>query len=119
MSEATDRIARLPWVTRLDASQRCDGYRYSSMSGRALRDPALRETYRCKAPARWTFRALKRGYLPAQDGTYCWHHLFSCGLQHDETEDARTVRGLARLRALDNWNSELAGSAARLAQEES
>jgi hypothetical protein len=101
MSERTDLIARLPWVTRLESTQDCDGYRYSAMSFKAFRDPVLREKYKCKAPARWRFRALKQRdprLAQAQDGTYCWRHLFSLGLQHDMAEEARTTRGLEKLR---------------------
>jgi hypothetical protein len=100
MSERTDLIARLPWVTRLERTQPCDGYRYTHMPGKALygNDPELLAKYKCKAPARWRFRALKRGPIPAHDGTYCWRHLFALGLQHDLAEEARTSRKLAQLR---------------------
>jgi hypothetical protein len=101
MSALTDRIARLPYVTRLDATQECDGYRYSAMSFKARRDPVLRATYRCKAPARWRFRALRArrpDLPPASDGTYCWHHLFSLGLYHDMAEEERYLRAMSASR---------------------
>lgn len=99
MSERTELIARLPWVTRLDRTQDCDGYRYSSMSFKALRDPVLKAKYKCRVPARWRFRALRRNPMPARDGVYCWSHLWSRGLQHDMAEYARTMRELAELHA--------------------
>ena len=119
MSELAGLVARLPYVTRLDETQACDGYRWSSMSRKALADSFLMSRYKCKARARWQFRALRlsvRSPYPAADGVYCWHHLFSCGLQHDDAEDRRYRRALARLKAADEWNAQLAGAAARLAR---
>jgi hypothetical protein len=90
-------VSRLPWVTRLKKTQRCDGYRWHSMSFKALRDPALKEKYRCKNPARWRFRALARGEFRAASGVYCWSHL-ACQMDH-MNEMARTRRKLGELRA--------------------
>lgn len=116
MSARTDLVARLPWVTRLDQRQACDGYRWSSMSFRARRDPELMAKYKCKVPARWKFRALKRNPMPAQDGTYCWSHLWAEGLQHDMAEEDRTRRGLARMVSVDEWNALITSSPGRLAR---
>jgi hypothetical protein len=105
VSKRTDLVARLPWVTRLEETTSCDGYRWSAMSFRARRDPELMAKYKCRAPARWKFRALKRNLMFSQDGTYCWSHLWAMGLQHDMTEEARTWRGLARMVSVDEWNA--------------
>lgn len=102
MSALTGLVARLPYVTRLDETRPCDSYRWSSMSFKAFSDPFLMSRYKCKARARWRFRALrpsKRNPFPAADGTYCWHHLFSAGLQHDLAEEARYRKAMDRLRA--------------------
>ena len=105
MSARTDLVARLPWVTRLKQTQDCDGYRWSSMSWKARCTPELMATYKCKVPARWKFRALKRNPMPATDGTYCWSHLWAMGLQHDMAEQERTFRGLAKMASVDEWNA--------------
>jgi hypothetical protein len=76
MNTVTDLYARLPWVTRLDETKPCDGYRWNHMPGKALRDPALFAKYRCKNRARWQFRALRtRASAWPRDGIYCWPHL--------------------------------------------
>jgi hypothetical protein len=84
---------------------------------KALHGPEAMARFKCRARARWQFRALGRGYAPARDGTYCWHHLFSLGLYHGTDEEARTRRGLAKLRAVDDGNAEPAGAAQRLANQ--
>jgi len=119
MSAHTEYVARLPWVTRLEQTQDCDGYRYAHMPLKAVGDPAARAKYKCRARARWQFRALapsRRNPAPAQSGTYCWSHLWSLGLQHGMTEHVRTQRGLARIASLDEWNATIAGSPGRLAR---
>ena len=116
MSARTDLVARLPWVTRLERTQPCDGYRWSSMSWKARCDPELMAKYKCKVPARWRFRALKRNPLPARDGTYCWSHLWAMGLQHDMAEQARTQRGLAKMVSVDEWDALLSASSGRVAR---
>jgi hypothetical protein len=101
VSERTDLIARLPYVTRLDETQDCDGYRWSHMSFKALRDPDLMAKYKCQARARWRFRAMKKSAanpFPAEDGIFCWHHLFSLGLFRGMAEEARFRRAMERLR---------------------
>jgi hypothetical protein len=102
VSAATDRVARLPWVTRLEKTQSCDGYRWSHMPLKALYKmgdkppvPGLKEKYRCKNRARWKFRALRNS--SAKSGVYCWSHLISCGLRGDMAEDARTTKALEEM----------------------
>ena len=90
MSATTDLVARLPYVTRLDATQDCDGYRWSHMPLKALADMDIM--------ARWQFRALPQPDQAA-NGTYCWHHLFSLGLWSNPAEEDRYRKALARLRA--------------------
>jgi hypothetical protein len=86
------------------------------MPHKALRDPAVKAKYKCRARARWQFRADKRAELPASDGTYCWSHLWSLGLQHSMAEQARTKRGLAKIVSLDEWNALLSASSGRVAR---
>jgi hypothetical protein len=101
MSARTELVARLPWVTRLEQTTDCDGYRYAHMPFKAFRDPEIMAKYKCKVRARWQFRALKRGATPARDGTYCWSHLWALGLYHGLDEEARTRRGLDKLKRND------------------
>lgn len=96
MSSRTDLIARLPWVTRLEQTQDCDGYRWSHMPGKALRDRALFDRYRCKARARWMFRGLRGTGLDADDGVFCWQHLL-VQLRSSPAETERAERELGRL----------------------
>lgn len=117
MSELTERVARLPWVTRLDETRDCDSYRWNHMPLKALHDPAVAAKWKCRARARWQFRALpakRSADLAATSGTYCWSHLMV--QLHHMNEEGRTRRKLGELRALDGWNKMLLGSAARLAQ---
>jgi hypothetical protein len=119
MTTRMDYVARLPWVTRLAATQDCDGYRWAHMPGKALRDPAVMATYKCRARARWRFRALpesRRNPYPADDGTYCWSHLWSLGLQRSMAEQERTKRGLAKVVSVDEWNGLRSVPAGRLAE---
>ena len=95
MSRAAERVARLPWVTRLEKTQPCDGYRYSHMPGYARGNQAVMDRYKCKNHARWKFRSLKKS--SAKDGVYCWPHLISCGLRGDMLEDSRTDKALERM----------------------
>jgi hypothetical protein len=119
MTTRADYVARLPWVTRLEQTQDCDGYRWGHMPGKALRDPEIKAQYKCRNRARWRFRAMKPSSwnpVPASDGTYCWPHLWSLGLQYGMAEDARTKRGLAEIVTVSEWNSLLAGSPGKVAQ---
>jgi len=96
MGTTADLYARLPWVTRLDETQPCDGVRYGHMPFKALGDPALFATYKCKNRARWGFTALRGTGLDAEDGVYCWQHLI-CATRTLAEQD-RTRQELARLR---------------------
>lgn len=116
MSKRMDFVARLPWVTRLEQTQDCDGYRWAHMPHKALRDPVIMAKYKCRARARWQFRADKRAEIPAQDGTYCWAHLWALGLQYSDAEQARTNRGLAKLVSTDEWDALVITSPGRLAK---
>ncbi len=77
------RILELPWVDREALGGTCDGYRWSHMPGKALRDPAVLEKYRCRNTAHWRFTALEAVPGTAQaphlgtgtSGLYCWPHL--------------------------------------------
>lgn len=101
MSAYVILVAALPWVTRLEvAVLACDGYRWSHMPGKALRDPELMETYRCRNWARWQFTALPPDSpvaLTAQDGLYCWSHLL-VQLRSSPAEEERTAQGLRAAR---------------------
>jgi hypothetical protein len=94
---ATTEAARLPWVTRLERTRACDGYRWTHMPLKALRDPDVLERYRCRGRARWVFTALKVRH-PATDGTYCWSHLLTQLTQYPD-EEARLDAALTRMRA--------------------
>lgn len=84
MTYLTELVELLPYVKRQRVATTCDGYR--SMSFKARRDPELRERYRCRRPAYWRFRGLKRTIaerrqsVGGRDGTYCWSHLLSDGI---------------------------------------
>jgi hypothetical protein len=95
VSERTDLVARLPWVTRLDAPQQCQGYRYSEMPLAALASPELKEEYCCKNRARWRFRALTLSF--AHNGIYCWPHLIARGLHANPEEENRTRQAIEEL----------------------
>lgn len=101
MSELTELMARLPWVTRLDEAVPCTGF-MSHTPLKAVYRMGNRPPvggYHCKKTARWQFTALPDS--GARDGTYCWPHLLSRGLHADLTETCRTQRGLDKLRAFD------------------
>jgi hypothetical protein len=90
-------LAACPWITRLDETCQCDGYRLSRMPMRDRRNPQRREKWRCKAPARWKFRpmarrAMRMSELRARRGTYCWQHLWSLGIQGNMDEDDRWTK---------------------------
>jgi hypothetical protein len=96
MRITTSEAARLPWVTRLDQTQACNGYRWSHMPGKALRNPELMAAYQCRCRARWQFAALREVPYPATDGTYCWSHLL---VQLDRMhETSRTEHELTAIR---------------------
>lgn len=105
MSAFSDRVGRLPWVTRLPETVPCDTYRYGHMPGKALwgskgqaATPELKEKYRCRNRARWQYRGLPDpAFPPHDDGTFCWPHLMS-RLYATPAEEARMKRELRRLR---------------------
>lgn len=101
MSEMTELMARLPWVTRLDEAVPCEGF---------MSHTPLKAVYRmgnrppvggwhCKKTAQWQFTAQPES--GARDGTYCWPHLLSRGLYRDMMETTRTSQALDKLRAAD------------------
>ncbi len=98
MSTATDLAARLPWVTRLDETRDCDGYRWSHLPLAALSSSLAIEKYRCRNRARWQFTALReedRYAFAAWDGTYCWAHLWT-QLQASPAEEDRLRQWLGQ-----------------------
>ena len=96
MSRRTELIAQLPWVTRLDETRDCDGMRWSHMPGKALRNPAVFDRYRCKARARWQFTPLRGAGLITESGVFCWQHLL-VHLRSSPAEEDRARRELGRL----------------------
>jgi hypothetical protein len=107
MSALTDLVARLPWVTRLEKTRACDGFRWGHMPLAALDSSQTMEKFRCRARARWQFtgihhegRSRRVVFMDAPDGTYCWQHLCVM-LRHNPDEDDRTIRELRRLRKDD------------------
>lgn len=79
----SELLVRLPWLVRLTESDRCDAYRWSSMSIKVFQSPELREKYRCRRLAYWRFTALKAtkndavGLEVGKSGTYCYSHLLN------------------------------------------
>lgn len=86
MRITTQLAATLPWVTRLPATQECDGYRWAHVTMKALRDPAILATFKCKQRARWDFNAETLNPRPARSGVYCWSHLL-VQLHHQGEQD--------------------------------
>jgi hypothetical protein len=93
MRITTSQAAQLPWVTRLDRTQDCDGYRWAHMPLRALGNPELLAWYKCRNRARWQFRELGALPVPARGGTYCWAHLMA-QLLANPAEEERVARAL-------------------------
>lgn len=83
-------IQTLPYVRRLVTDERCEAFKWSSMSLKVAHDPILREKYRCKHEAKYVFRSLKNSF--ARDGKYCLTHLWVAGLQGDWYEEDRTMK---------------------------
>lgn len=92
-------VARqVPWVRHHDMPAPCSAITSRtplkalwSMHGSP---PVGLDKYRCKNPAHWRFRALKRSF--ARDGDYCWMHLLLKGFFMDPTEADRFDRWYKR-----------------------
>jgi hypothetical protein len=99
MSERTELVARLPWVTRLARPAQCTAIKahtpLKALYRMGGKPPVGLDRYRCKQPAYWRFRSLKKSM--ARDGDYCWSHLRHHGLYGDMDERERTNRAMARL----------------------
>lgn len=99
-------IAKLvSYVRYLDSDGRCEAYRWSGMSSKAMYDPELREQYRCKLVARWRYRYLVRrgsGEVPVVK-KMCWTHLMYGGFYYSMEEDRRFDRWWRR--HLDDVNA--------------
>lgn len=89
MSYRTELVELLPWVTRLARSRPCDGYRWSRMPQRAVRDAELRQEFRCRSLASWRY-VTSRGRWSGKSGSYCWNHLVD---QLEHASDRRRNRG--------------------------
>jgi len=74
-SRRADFLKRLPWIKWLKEGRTCDGYRYNRMPVKAMHDSELKEKYRCKNPAHWKYKTLKKSW--AEDGVYCMAHLYA------------------------------------------
>ena len=95
LRERQEIVASMSWVTRLKNPRSCDGYMHNTATKHIHGTPEQRaQRPRCKRPARWRFKSLKRSWVP--DGTYCWSHLLYGCLYGDMDEDARTRRWLKR-----------------------
>lgn len=97
--ERQEKIKQIPWVNYVKDAHQCDSLRNGtplkavfSMYGRPPVDQA---PYRCKTPAHWRFRALKRSY--ARDGIYCMSHLIYRCLYGDTAECNRMERWQKRV----------------------
>lgn len=53
-------------------------------------DPAILEKWRCKIPAHWKFKALKKSH--AISGTMCFHHLYYRAVFGDTDETTATEK---------------------------
>ncbi len=90
-------IRRVPWIRFHAEPDTCTAFlsrtplkAIFSMYGRP---PVGLANYRCKMPAHWAFRALKRKpFRSGVNGDYCWFHLHHSGLFGDEYETDRFRR---------------------------
>lgn len=88
-------------MKHLKAPRQCDAHR----AGRPLKaiysdmknyDPSISDKYRCKNPAYWEFKALKKSWV--DDGIFCYSHLIHRGIYGDVLEEARTNKQLRRIK---------------------
>jgi hypothetical protein len=77
-----------------DGDGRCEAYRWSDMSLKAVHDPELREKYRCKNTARWRYRYLlwRGSEKQAKIQNMCWAHLVYAGFYGSMEEIERNDR---------------------------
>lgn len=92
-------VERIPHIRKLTIEERgwdrCQGYAFWRMPRSIRLSGADKwESYRCKAGAQWEFRALKAS--GARSGLYCWHHLFTNGINYDSAEAERVNKWLRR-----------------------
>jgi len=100
--EARKAIAeQLPWVTKLKEPQRCICYRagaplriYFPEGSRIRVTEADYKYWRCKQPAWWRFRSLKKSW--PKDGTYCWRHLVERAIYGDDAEYNRAEKWMEK-----------------------
>ncbi len=90
-------ICQVPWITYHDLPTTCTAITSRtplkaiySMHGKP---PIGLDNYRCKKPAHWRFRALKRSFT--RDGDLCWTHLMQ-SVFGDMAEDERFSRWFHR-----------------------
>lgn len=103
-------LSHVPWITKRKTPIQCEAYKWSSMPLKAVhsmhgKEPTGIEKYRCSKPGYWKFRALKRAYFPAKDGTYCWMHLVFSGIHHNPEEDRRFEKWYEKWKVQDASNS--------------
>jgi hypothetical protein len=107
-------LESIPWITRLKNSTTCDGLRWGRMPLKAIYNhgpnrilpPTGTDPYKCKNPAYWKFKALKRSH--ARDGIYCVAHLYS--QLHNMDEDKRIRRWIVNTYgSWEAWEEQLRG----------
>lgn len=98
--QRTALLKRVPWITYLDKAKSCDGVRWNKVPLKAIYPmngkPAEGiEKWRCKAPARWKFTALRKkdsGGMRSTSGTFCRVHLHQQATYYSELERERMNR---------------------------
>lgn len=83
-----DRLARIPWVSRVSGELPCEGIKWQLVALKHLyprggrQAEGIPERARCKLRAKWHFVALPIGR--AKTGNYCLHHLPIAGDVYDD-----------------------------------
>ena len=112
MTKRTEIAEQIPWVSRLDESTQCIGFKngtplkaiYNWGPGKS-NPPVGLEKYRCRNPAWWYFEALgpvDEWDFVADTGTYCWSHLVSRALHGTYRETLRFQKWLSENGYIDD-----------------
>lgn len=91
-------IANHPRVKHLKTARQCDEMKggapvkaYWDRDGKRQTDPEIIEKWRCKTPAHWKFKALKKARF-SKDGVMCYRHLYFRAVFGDMDEMAATEK---------------------------
>jgi len=103
LAERKYLLSKIPWVKVLPEPVPCDGIIWGKVALRDIyvmgphdnpRPPrGLTDKHHCKKMASWHFTPTKASInnWSGKAGNFCWSHLFSAGLYHDQTEEKRTI----------------------------